>query len=202
MKLPIFTTFVVFALFVKIISTKNTKTFAEQNQSFLEKERKANCVRRKPIDDLPYITVPIASLPLDCLEDENAKEYSRVLREVAEKKILNLTGISNTDLKLQYGAPNISFLMEYDQNYTVLVRNLAFLAEKYVESGLQPEARTLLEYGVSIASDVKKNYELLGRIYADRGEYSKIRSLMEKAEILNSLSKGPIIRCLKELLPD
>lgn len=200
MKLPFFTTFVIFAFLVSYIAKKNTVNLEEMSRDFLARERKANSVRRKPIDHLPYIHVPVESLPLDKLDDINAAEYCRVIKEVSQKQILNLTGISNTDLKMQYGAPNITILTECDQNYTALVRNLAFLAEKYLNSGLRAEAVTLLEYGVSIGTDVRKNYDLLGAVYAEDGEYGRIRELLSSAEKINSLSKDIILRHLNELL--
>lgn len=200
MKLPIFTTFVLFALVVRLIAKRNTKSFAEANNEFWEHEREANSVRRKPIDDLPYITIP-DRLPIHCLSDEASVEYARVLQELSEKKILNLTGFTNTELKFKYGAPNITFLTECDLNYTILVRTIAFLAEKYLAEGLKKEAKTLLEYGISVGSDVRKNYELLASIYAEKGEYAKIQGLIDQAGTLNSLSKEPIIRSLEGLLP-
>lgn len=200
MKLPFFTTFVVFAFLVSYIAKKNTVDVEEMSRDFLERERKANSVRRRPIDHLPYIHVPVDSLPLDKLDDINAAEHCRVIRDVSQKQILNLTGISNTDLKLQYGAPNINILTECDQNYTTLVRNLAFLAEKYLNNGLRAEAVTLLEYGVSIGTDVRQNYDLLGAVYAENNEYDKIQGLITSAQNINSLSKDVILRHLTELL--
>ena len=38
---------------------------------------------------------------------------------------MHLTGYTNTDLKLEYGAPNIKLLSAYDQRYTTLARTLA-----------------------------------------------------------------------------
>lgn len=200
MKLPFFTTFVIFAFLVSYIAKKNTVNLEEMSRDFLERERKANSVRRKPIDHLPYIHVPIESLPLDRLDDINAMEHCRVIREVSQKQILNLTGISNTDLKLQYGAPNITILTECDQNYTSLVRNIAFLAEKYLKNGLREEAVALLEYGISIGTDVRLNYDLLAAVYAENNEYNKIQDLATSAEHINSLSRDVILRHLTELL--
>ena len=40
------------------------------------------------------------------------------------RKLLNLSGISNTDLKLQYGHANLDLLAEYDQNFSNLLRCL------------------------------------------------------------------------------
>lgn len=199
MKLPLFTTFVIFCVLVSYIAKKNTVNAEEINHEFFERERKANSIRRQPIDHLPYIHVPVESLPLDKLDDINAREFCRVIKELGHKQILNLTGISNTDLKLQYGAANLSTLTECDQNYTVLVRNIAFLAEIYMNNGLRKEAITLLEYGISIGTDVKKNYDLLGAVYAENKEYDKIQTLITTAETVNSLSKDAILNHLKEL---
>ena len=68
-----------------------------------------------------------------------------------------------------------------------------------LNNGLRKEAITLLEYGISIGTDVKKNYDLLGAVYAENKEYDKIQTLITTAETVNSLSKDAILNHLKEL---
>ena len=120
---------------------------------------------------------------------------------MSEKKILNFTGISNTDLKLEYGAPNISFLSSCDMNYTRLVQSIAMLAEDYLKAGYEQEAKALLEYGISIGTDVKKNYTLLASLYEKNGEAEKISGLADTADDLNSLSRSAILSSLEQYKP-
>lgn len=203
MKLPIFTTFLIFILWLTYELKKHSNDDREARKSFWARELEANSTRKKPIDQLPYISIPLSDFSLDFpVNDEKITEYRDTLRLLAEKKILNLTGYSNTDLKLEYGAPNITALTAYDQNFTVLVRTIAQLAEKYLALGYSSEARTLLEFGISVGSDVRKNYELLATLYKENGEFSKIETLFGEAEKLKSLSKDPILRFLNSIMPE
>ncbi len=196
----VFIIIVVTALFFKIFMNRSTKNY-DPEKEFWAKERKADLTPRKPVDDLPYIIVDPDSLPLDTdSDDPEIKEMQDNIRLMADKKILNFTGISNTDLKLKYGAANISFLTSCDMNYTRLVQNIARLGEHYVKRGHTDDAVTLFEYGISIGTDVTKNYTLLAGIYIERNEASKISGLLETARNINSLSKDSIISTLEKMI--
>ncbi|MCR5649580.1 MAG: hypothetical protein K6F86_00170 [Lachnospiraceae bacterium] len=195
----VFIIIVVVALFFKVFMNRSMKKY-DPNAEFLELEKKADMTPKKDIDNLPYITVDPSSLPLDIpTENEETKEHQYNIRSLEGKKILNFTGISNTELKLTYGAPNIYFLQSCDMNYTRLVQNISRLAEDYINEGHENEAKILLEYGISIGSDVKKNFTLLAEIYNKEGENKKISGLKEAARNINSLSKDGILRALDAL---
>ncbi len=198
---PVFIIIVVVALFFKVFMSRSMKKY-DPNAEFLALEKKADSTPKKNIDDLPYINVSSAELPLDVpTENEETKERQYNIRSLEGKKILNFTGVSNTELKLAYGAPNIYFLQSCDMNYTRLVQNLSRLAEDYLNEGHENEAKVLLEFGVSIGSDVKKNYTLLADIYQKSGETEKISGLKEAARNINSLSKDGILKALESAAP-
>ena len=203
MKFPIFTTFVIFALWLSYEMKKHMNDNKKVSEDFQSREFRANTTRKKPLDNLDFIQIPIEQFTIPANADSQMQEYYGILSSLSSKKIVNLTGISNTDLKLEYGAPNIIVLSEYDQNFTLLASTLARLSKYLLEhGGYTSEALSLLEYGVAIGSDVRANYDLLGKIYADQGRKSEIEALMSKAETLNSLSKEPILKNLKILLED
>lgn len=201
MKFPVFITILVLGVIFKIFMSRNNRSSQNPDQQFLEREAAANRVPRKPVDGLPYIKVDPDSLPLDIpTESAETLERQNTIKGMADKKILNLTGISNTDLKFEYGAPNINFLSACDNNYTRLVMNLSRLAEDYINLGHTAEARTLLEYGIDIGTDVKKNYTSLAAFYRDEKSRQKIEALRDKADSLNSLSKKAILDALDAIL--
>jgi len=202
MRMPFLTTLLII-IFILTIQLKRTEGREEKiEEEFWERERKSNSVRKKNIDNLNYIPFDPEMLPLNIeVHDSEIKTYIDELGSLKDKRILNCTGKSNTDLKLEYGTANINALSEYDQNYTTLVHNIAFIAQYYFDNGYIAEAKMLLEYGISICTDVKLNYDLLGKIYCNEGNFEKIEELRQKASVLNSLSKGPIIRALDALMP-
>ena len=199
MKFPFFASFIVFIIWLRYELRKSDKQKDASTQSFWEKERLANSTRRQPLDGLPYITVPFEKLSMDLLPgDEKAEEYKETFRTLSESQIVNFTGISNTDLKLKYGAPNIDLLVRYDQNYTILARTLQQWASRLYEQGYPAQAREILEFAVSTGTDVSGSYKLLCQIYQEENTPEKIQALYSTAETLNSAMQKTIVRILQE----
>lgn len=199
MKIPIFAIFIVFVVWLTYELHKGNRKDEKSRNAFWEKERLANSTRRKPLDGLAYITIPFEKLPTElCAEEESVKEYLQILHNISESPIVNLTGISNTDLKLQYGAPNIDILTKYDQNYTMLARTLQQWASFLYEKGNAAQSREILEFAVSTGTDVSGTYKLLCQIYKEENTPDKIKSLYPIVESLNSLMKPSILRILEE----
>ena len=126
-----------------------------------------------------------------------SEECKEILRSLSTQKIVNLTGYTNTDLKLSYGTANITCLTEYDQNYTLLVSTLQKWAEALYRGEAKKECRQVLEYAVSIGTDVSHTYFLLADLYDEEGESDLKCSLIEKASGLSSLSSKVIVRTLQ-----
>ena len=202
MKFPLFASFIIFIIWFTIQLARRENKDNAIKQSFWEKERRANNTRRQPLDDLPYIRISYESLFLHLLPDnERADEYREIFHSLSESQIVNFTGITNTDLKLKYGAPNIDLLTRYDQNFTLLARTLQQWASLLYENGYIKEAREILEMAVSIKTDVSGSYILLCKIYREENTPEKIKELYPAAESLNSLMKNTIVRILQESEP-
>lgn len=198
MRLPFLASFIVFIIWLSYEIKKSRRAIDRQQKTFWEREREANRTRKKPLDTLDYIAVPLHALPMDiCNGQPQVDECLDLVRSLAGQKIVNFTGYSNTDLKLMYGAPNITLLSEYDQNYTLLVRTLQKWASLLYEQGYQNEAKTILEYAVSIRTDVSGTYRLLASVYRTEGAPEKIDDLIETAMTLNSSMKDVIVRTLR-----
>ena len=151
---PIFTTIVISFLAIMIYMKVTTNRFNTGDEKRIEEERLSNSVRKKSLDELDYITIPFDSLPFSTkdgaessaepgTEDTDpaiAKDEADILA-LKDKKIVNFTGISNTDLKFTYGAPNLPILTEYDQNFTELVRSLDSWGTHLLEQGKKEQRR-------------------------------------------------------------
>lgn len=189
-------------LIIVIISraiSRQKKIKDRAEQTFWERERMANSVRRKSLDDLAYIQIPLDRFPINLLDqDPRVRECVELLKTLSTQPIVNLTGYSNTDLKLEYGAPNITLLSEYDQNYTVMVRTLQKWADLLWEAGFRAEAVTIMEFAVSTHTDTSHTYYRLAEFYSSYGENEKIQSLIQTAETLRSANKSAIVRTLQE----
>ncbi|MBO5292036.1 MAG: hypothetical protein J6B10_02520 [Lachnospiraceae bacterium] len=191
---------ILFIFWMQFMLSKRQRDSSTQELSFWEKEAKANSTRRKPLDTLDYIIIPTKELPMYILEEnEEIQSILSTMEALTQKKIVNLTGISNTDLKLQYGAPNLPLLMEYDQNYTLLARTLQKWASVLYEAQYTKEAQTVLEFAMTTKTDVTASYILLARIYQKTGYPSRIDELKTLAATLRSASKTLILKKLEEI---
>ncbi len=203
MTFGIFASFLVFCAWLAYEISKHKKKQNDALESFWDKERMANASRRKSLDQLNYIRVPWDQLPTTILTDLEAVSTSIAsIRALDQLKILNLTGISNTELKLQYGAANLSSLTEYDYNYTLLVRSLQKWGEALLQNNFRREAKSVFEFAIETNTDVSATYKQLAQIYLSLGEPHKIDLLMERAQSLNSMMKTSIIHSLQEIYPD
>lgn len=203
MNLLFLASFIAFCLFVTVYIKKQTKNSKKTDEEFWNREFLANSVRRKSLDGLKYITIPLETFPTHLLnENADVLECISVLEALTSRKIVNLTGWSNTDLKLEYGTANINLLTEYDQNYTVLVRTLQKWADLLTEAGYKKEAIPLLEFAIMTGTDVSRTYYLLAEYYVSAGQYKDIDRLRQVAGNLRSANRDIIVKHLRETCPD
>lgn len=193
--------FILFLVFINMRYRKSNKETKEREDAFWERERLANATRRKDITNLPYIIIPSEILP----QSLSTSAIQRLAAMAAsEDKILNLTGKSNTDLKLEYGVANLEELSACDERFTELVTVLSEASKDLLEADQAEEAKALLEFAIEIKADAKAIYLMLGKLYLEQNEAHKIDALICSAQDLESLSKASILtelNALKEPAP-
>ena len=175
------------------------KTSERNKKNFWAKEVEANSVRRADISNLDYIVIPTDELPLAEAETLGCSSQIVSLKKLSEKKIINLSSYTNTDLKLMYGPANLDTLSSYDNNYTELIRLLNKIGEILMENNNINLAKPFLEYAISIGSDISNTYANLGSIYLAQNEQNSFDGLLNSAENLTSLSKSAIITKLNNI---
>jgi hypothetical protein len=166
-------------------------------ESFWDRERSANMTPKTDITNLPYITIPLDKFPLEST-DSNDEKLLNDLKTLSEEKILNLNGLTNTDLKEKYGPSNLNTLNEIGENFNTLCTILIGLAENAVSREDYPTAEKYLEYGSGIRSDISKNYILLGKCYMEEKKYRKIQPLMEYVSSLNLPLEHSVMAALQD----
>lgn len=189
---------IIIGLLILYECKKHSRKSDSAKASFWAREARANTVRRKDISNLNYINIPDSVIPSDTSDDE-INEYRTTLLNLRTRKILNLSGLTNTDLKEKYGVANLSALSEYDENYITLVNIIARCGARLIELGDTSLAATILEYGISIGTDVSRNYYMLAELYRKNNNISGIDSLIESADKLDSIMKAPILSKLNEI---
>lgn len=213
MKFYILASVIIFCAVIYHATRRNTRLHEKEEKAFWERERQANETRKKSLDDLVFIEVPLESFPTDLLqENETVQGYIDTIRGLTESGIVNLTGYTNTDLKLKYGTANITKLSQYDQNYTILVSTLQQWADALLEeaqsgvtsAAVNPSANAyitgataIMEFAVSTKTDVSRTYYRLAEYYQTCGDDRKLENLIKTAEGLRSANKNVILGHLK-----
>lgn len=179
MRLPVFLP--VILVFLGLLAYKRrlqAKKQASANEDFLQRENEANSTRRKDISNLPYIKVALERLPLGVYTDQKLFVEEAAIKRLSEERIINLSDKTNTELKLLYGPANLNSLSSYDENFTLLTQSLVRYAKRELELGHTDEARQILEYGLTIHSDISDNYTLLAELYTELGYPEKIQDIL------------------------
>lgn len=190
--------FIMFCAWVYYESHRTVRLQKKQEEEFWERERQANSVRNKPLNDLNYVVVP-DNLPYDLHTDnEEIASYIRTVKGLSDEKIVNFTGYTNTDLKMEYGTGNITKLSMYDQNYTTLVTTLQKWADMLISLDEKNAAIGLLEFCVSIGTDVGKTYYILAEHYLENNDEFAYFDLIDKASDLKSINAENIAKNLRD----
>lgn len=203
MKFPFLASFVVMCIFFNISMRRVQRKIDQKEEDFWARESRANSVRKKSLENLDYVHIPFDLLPFGTAgEDKDLQNSENELYALRDEKIVNLTGISNTDLKLEYGTANITPLTLYDQNYTTLVRALQQWGKELYDRGRFEDSAKVLEFAVKTKSDITATYRLLTDMYKTKlglneDEISKkLQGLIPIAKNLNSLSKDQILQII------
>lgn len=197
--MPIFfICFIVFAIWLRVKLRNTDSSKDSESREFWEREQRANFARTKDISHLDYLIVPDDALPFskNNISDERELDLEEQVKDAAGRKMLNLSAYSNTDLKEQYGISNLEELSNCDQNYLIFIRRLANWGTYLYENRDFIRARQIMEYSLSINSDISSVYITLGHIYAKNDETSKIDELITTVENSDFALKASIIKQL------
>ena len=199
------TFFICFILFILWFRVKTKQSSKEENKSieeFLTREQEANFTRKKDISNLEYISVNMEILPFSDTTDEYEIQLANNVKKFADKKLLNLSGLTNTDIKLLYGSANLDILSSYDQNYTLLLRDLNKWGAYLFQKERYSDSKTVLEYALSLGSDITETYTTLAKIYLSEDSPEKVQKLIEQISESDAYLKDSIKLSLIKLLQE
>lgn len=181
MSLPITSALIlIFVVWLHHEMKKESRLSKKTLDLFWQKERESNQARKKDISGLDYLTVSLDSLPMEDIEDDTANSYRDLIRKLSDRRMINLCGLTNTELKFRYGAANLALLTEYDNNYTSFVSMLHKWAVRLADKGFISRAQTVLEFSIySCRTDVMGSYRMLARLYHEQNRPDRIDSIAE-----------------------
>ena len=209
--MPIFLLFMIlFAFWVRYEIQKASKAESDSNTDFREREQQANFARKVDISNLDYIVIPLSDLPFTQNYDEVTASYTlsqniddftkgeilsceRNIIALSHKKILNLNGMSNTDIKLQYGVANLQIMIQYDENFAKLSRTLAKWGKLLFDANEFDASEKVLSYAVSCKSDIEEVFITLAKIYHHTGNELGLSELVSACSCFDELRRDNII---------
>ncbi|MCM1256361.1 MAG: hypothetical protein NC307_00715 [Roseburia sp.] len=166
-------------------------------EDFFERERLANSTRKQDISHLDYMVLDLSALPIGKVNDPELKNLEDTLKTLSEKQILNLTGISNTDLKMMYGPANLDTLWECDDNYHALSQALLAYGKREQELGYSKEAIAILEYASFLKIDLSQIYLLLWELYQQTGTPEKIANIHAALDTMDEKFRSYVLNHLE-----
>ena len=164
--------FIVFLLYINFLMHKNKRAQENLEKQFWDREHSANFTRKKDISNLNYLIITEDKIPQNLTTDAK-----KSLETLCGQKMLNLSSMSNTDLKLEYGVANLDELSACDDRFSTFERNAAIYAQELSDAGYTDQARQLLEFAVSCHVDNSSIYTQLATIYQTGGNLSGILQL-------------------------
>ena len=188
--------FIIFLLYINYLMSKNKRAQENLDRKFWDREREANFTRKKDISNLNYLIITEDKIPQNLTTDA-----SRQLRALCGQNLLNLSSMSNTDLKLQYGAANLDELSACDDRFSAFATNSAVYAQELTDAGYVDEARQLLEYAIACQVDNSSVYTQLAALYQSAGNRAGISGLFAAAQNLAPLPQKLILERLKPFAP-
>jgi hypothetical protein len=179
---------------------KDGKISKKSLDLFWLKEQDSNLARRKDISQLDYLNVTLEHLPMEEHEDDTINSYRDTVKKYSERKMINLSGKTNTELKFEYGVANFNLLSSYDNNYTAFVSMLQKWAGRLKEHGYTNDAQAVLEFSIfSCHTDVTNAYRMLNELYHNQNSTEKIDSLIEIIHKTRIKDKDKLIEELKSI---
>lgn len=179
MKIPVLSSIIlIFILWLHYEVKRNKNMSKENTDMFWQREKDANLTRRIDISNLNYITLPLERLPMSDKGDDVLNSCRDTIAKLSDRKILNLSGLSNSDLKFKYGAANFNKLSDCDNNFNLMTNTLQKWGECLYSKGFRPEAVSVLEFAAECRTEISKTYLLLSKIYKEQNTPEKIGSLL------------------------
>ncbi|MCR5416595.1 MAG: hypothetical protein K6E79_07355 [Pseudobutyrivibrio sp.] len=197
MGFPIFT--VVFIIFLAWLTFRLRSIYKKRDASekeFWDKERAANATPAKDISNLRYINIPIEKFPIHFSTDTDVCAVEEELTALSQKKLLNITGMTNTELKTKYGVPNFEALSQMGEDFDRATVLLNKYGKALVEADRIDDAINVLEFAVGIGTDVSESYTLLGDCYKQKHNDIKLDLLKKQVVNTNLLLKDNILQRL------
>lgn len=199
---PILFLILIFIAILTFFIKRSDKRQQDGIEEFWEKERQASLTPAVDLSTIAYLNIPTEKFYFGTVDSDEVRGMESELIELSKKPLLNLTNMTNTELKATYGSPNLEAMKKIGDDFDKLTVVLVSYAEALMSEGHISEAITVLEYGVFIKSDVSKTYTLLADCFAKLHQPRRIITLKDSVKPLHLLMEPVIMSHLDDLLSE
>ncbi len=200
MAFPFLTFFIVFLIALALRYAYLNKKQKETAEAFWAREEEAKHVPKKDLSEIDYITIPLDDLPVGKYDDDEIRGIEDAILALSKKRLINITGMTNTEVKLAYGTDNLEVLSGMEEDYNELTVLLVDYAKALMEHDDHEAAKKVLSFGVEIGTDVSANYELLGDCLLALDQKKEIEDLKQTVLERHLLLESKILFYLDGLL--
>lgn len=194
---PFFTIFFIFVTTTFAYRAYREKKRQERDAAFWKREEDANHVPAVDLSTLEYIHIPLSDFPIAKLDSDEAGVIEDELCALANTRILNLTGMTNTDLRMTYGTDNFDKMQVIGENFDRMETLLCDYSKLLMENGLVAEAIPVLEFAVSTGTTISSNYELLAECYSITGDNKKLTALIDTIKNSELMMKDVLLGTIR-----
>lgn len=175
------------------------KKYKSEFNSYFEKEKKAQSNVKKEFPELKYIKPDYNAFPFEEKEEEISKEYRKqeIVKEMIDLPMINLSNISNRNLKLRFGSNYLNKLTEYEQNYYSFLHQLHDWVKLLIKEDKRDKAIKVLEEAIILKSDISYTYIALAKLYLETEQLESYKGLCEYIRSNDSLNSDYIFKKIR-----
>ena len=201
MAFPCLAVFITFCLILFFRYRYLDEKRLSQEQDFFDRERQASTTIGK-ISESDYEVIPLSKFPFNLCEDPSMLEMENEIQALSKEKLLDLTGISNTDVKLKYGVNHFDEAVAAGEKYDELLGLLVKYAIGLDDHGFSSESSVMLEYLIDQDCDIKAAWIALGKFYATNSSFDKLTDLYNKVDSSKLTIKNATKEQLAAMIPE
>ncbi len=148
--MPVILTSVLLIVALLIYRIKRaSKSNRISSENFWKRESAAGKALPSSLNDISFTNIPFDSLPQPCPTDSpELRDVYRELKKLHNRPVADLSGYSNTDLKLKYGSENFDELADADACFTAFTRLSAKWGKLLLADKRPEDAEKVLSYAV------------------------------------------------------
>ena len=199
--------FLIFLAVFRYRLSKAERINRKASKAFWDQEHSSHFIRKKLITEDDLIKPRLEDFPIFTMEDFEQMENPHIFKlqqdclDLANKPMMNLGHLLNSEIRLKYGTANLELVQSYEENHTAYIKALYRLGKAYADADRPYEAIKVLEEGLWVKTDYSRHWLLLGSLYISKNHFTDYENLLKKASSINGSAQEKLLADLLLLSP-